>query len=121
MSSTLTRFGRRCREARSKSGKCMAEQADVFNCPVSAISDVETGKVIPTTEYVEKFSNWLRLCNQDKNELLIRIPRSANVIEFPIRAPDGSKSIRLFRKVSKMTPQQIRKIPSPLPRGAPDD
>jgi hypothetical protein len=39
----------------------MGEQAIALGCPVHNVSDIETGKIPPSNEYIEAFTRWLNL------------------------------------------------------------
>jgi hypothetical protein len=98
----------------------MALQAEALGCTATHISAIETGRSSATTEYCEKFSNWLGLNDQQKKDLMRRLPRQGEVVAFPLKS-GHSGSLRLFRKVSKMTPTQIRTLGAGQRRGVPDD
>jgi hypothetical protein len=105
---------------RASSGKNMAEQAEAMSLQVAEISAIETGAVNPPASYIDGFSTWLNLSSEAKNELFRRVPRGDNVLHFS-RKPTVTKSVRLFRKVSIMSPSQIRALKSELRKGAHDD
>jgi transcriptional regulator with XRE-family HTH domain len=98
----------------------MGEQAEALGCSVSMISSIETGRTFPSGDYIDHLCIWLELDPNRSAELKRRIPRSENVIAFP-RKPDATRTVRMFRKLSKMTPAQIRALGDELPRGTPDD
>jgi transcriptional regulator with XRE-family HTH domain len=109
MANALNKFGQRCRDFRSQHGKSIGEQADVFGCEPYEISSIETGKVPIPPSYLKIFVGWLGLSEQDARELGRRI--DSNVIAFPHpKGGDNSRSMRLFRKISKMNPNEIRGI-----------
>ena len=121
MASALTRFGQICRDIRIKHGKSMGDQAEALTCEVHHISSIETGKVAPSPQYIEKLKNWLNL---DHHEYLDLMKRSqGNVIAFPARHAGGSnsRSMRLFRKISRMDPTHIRSFREKLADEAKDD
>jgi transcriptional regulator with XRE-family HTH domain len=120
MTNALTRFGSYCREFRASQGKTMANQAEALGHQVSNISAIETGKEIPSASYVEHLCDWLTLGPAERAELFRRVPRSQNVITFP-RKRQVSTTVKLFRKVGKMTPAEIRALRSECQKGAPDD
>jgi hypothetical protein len=86
----------------------MGDQADAFACPIHAISSIETGREQPSDEYMRRFSTWLHLTDQEHEDLVRRI--RSNVVKFPKLATTNSPSMRLFRKISKMKPSEIRKF-----------
>lgn len=110
MANALTKFGQRCRDLRSRYNKSIGDQADAFACQPHEISAVETGKTLAPDLYAQKFVDWLGLNDQEKRDLLKRI--DSNVISFPGPKGGGDKStsMRLFRKISKMNPSEIRGI-----------
>jgi hypothetical protein len=111
MTSALTRFGKHCRDLRSVHGKTMGDQADALGCAVHFISEIESGKIAANDKYVCKFRDWLGLSDQQYRDLMKK--RGSDVIQFPpvkfIR--NNSNSMRLFRKISKMNPSEIRGFP----------
>jgi hypothetical protein len=88
----------------------MGEQAEALKCEVHHVSAVETGKIEPSDEYIEKFRRWLGLDDSQYNALKKR--SKANVVDLRQRfsTSNRSSSIRLFRKISKMDPMQIRRL-----------
>jgi transcriptional regulator with XRE-family HTH domain len=108
MAPALTRLGQICRDFRTQANKTMGDQADYFGCPIHLISAIEVGKEAPPHAYLEKFSQWLNLNEEQNRELVKRAP--TNIIQFPTRGSvsNNSRSMRLFRKISKMDPSQIR-------------
>jgi hypothetical protein len=108
MTNALTRFGQHCRHLRSSQDKTMGDQAEAFGCAIHFISSIETGKVPLPENYVERFRDWLNLSADQYRDLVKR--RHNNVINLQIVrfTRDNSKSMRLFRKISKMSPGQIR-------------
>jgi hypothetical protein len=108
MASALTRFGQICREIRASHHKNMGDQAEALGCEVHHISAIEMGKIAASDQYVEKLRMWLNLTDQQYGELQRR--RRSNVIAFPTRhsGSNNSSSMRLFRRISKMDPMEIR-------------
>jgi transcriptional regulator with XRE-family HTH domain len=108
MAGALTKFGVLCRSLRMQNEKSMADQARVFECEVQHISAIETGRIDPTEDYIEKFRTWLDI-SQMEYQLLVKRGKS-NVISLSPRFPprNSSTSMRLFRKISKLNPNQIR-------------
>ena len=108
MASALTRFGQHCRELRSRREMTIGDQADAFGCQPYEISSIETGKSPVPPQYSRKLIDWLRLSDQEQRELLRKI--DSNVIAFPRHTAGGDKTsaMRLFRRISKMHPNQIR-------------
>ena len=120
MTNALNRFGSFCRETRAKHGLTMAAQAEALSQDVTDISSIETGKVVPTDNYVRQFCDWLKIPPGKRAEFEKRVPQSATVISFP-RKKDVSSTVRMFRKVSKMTPAEIRKLGQGPKNGVGDD
>jgi transcriptional regulator with XRE-family HTH domain len=110
MANALTKFGMLCREKRAANNKTMGDQADGMDIDVSMISAIETGGRNPEIEYAEKFGRWLNLNEAERKELRKRT--EAIILSFPSAKyiTKNSKSVRLFRKISKMAPNQIRAI-----------
>ena len=98
----------------------MAAQAEALGHDVTDISAFETGNRAPPPEYIQQLCSWLGVPGEQRAEFEKRVPRSASVIEFP-RKRETSSSVRMFRKVSKMTPAQIRALGFARKKGAPDD
>jgi transcriptional regulator with XRE-family HTH domain len=86
----------------------MGDQAKAMGCEVHYISAIETGKIAPTIEYIESIRDWLRLDDTQYKALVKR--SKSSVIDLRNRSSNGnqSSSMRLFRKISKMDPTQIR-------------
>jgi transcriptional regulator with XRE-family HTH domain len=112
MASALTRFGEYSRDLRRLRGKNMLDQAQAVGLLVHEISSIETGQVSPTDDYIRKLSDWLGLNERQIQELKKRIPQSNNVISlYDKRAVmEKTTTMRLFRKISKMKPQEIRRF-----------
>lgn len=112
MASALTRFGEYCRDLRRLQGKNMLDQAQGVGLLVHQISSIETGQISPTDDYVQKLSDWFGLNERQIQELKKRVPQSNNVISFSDKkaAIEKGTTMRLFRKISKMKPQEIRRF-----------
>jgi transcriptional regulator with XRE-family HTH domain len=120
MTNALSRFGSYCRDIRSARGQTMARQGEALGHQIADISAIETGRKVPSTAYIEQLCNWLNLSPEERAEVTRRIPRNEVVIAFP-RKREGSSTVKLFRKVSKMTPREIRALQKERRNGAPDD
>jgi transcriptional regulator with XRE-family HTH domain len=109
MASALSRFGHHCRGLRTSCGKDMGAQAEALGCEVHEISSIETGRIAPSGEYLEKFRRWLNLNDRQFDELKKRAHN--NVIDFRTRGSvtNNSTAMRLFRRISKMRSNQIRR------------
>ncbi|MGN6307971.1 MAG: helix-turn-helix domain-containing protein [Xanthobacteraceae bacterium] len=110
MARALNSFGMQSRQIRSALGKTMADQAVALSMRPVEISEIESGLRLPSKDYVDRFSRWLNLDDSVKQCLKARIP-TATIIQFP-KASSASSSVRLFRRVSNLSPQQIREIKS---------
>jgi hypothetical protein len=86
----------------------LGDQADALGYQPSEISSIEMGHAPLPPGYAMRLTEWLRLNEQEQRELLKKI--EGNVIAFPRRSTGGDKtsSMRLFRKISKMCPNEIR-------------
>lgn len=110
MSHALTRFGLLCRDLRSSRRLSMADQAIALHCSVHFISAIETGKITACNDYVNKLANWLHLNEKEYNSLKKRSKASVINLQEQFSKSNQSTSMRLFRKVSKMDPSQIRNL-----------
>lgn len=121
MASALTRFGHHCRGLRTACGKDMGAQAEALGCAVYEISSIETGRIAPSTEYLAKLGKWLNLNDRQYDELVKRA--RSNVIDFRTRGSfsNNSSSMRLFRRISRMGSNQIRRYRKKIDDGAHDD
>jgi len=109
MASALTIFGDRCRRIRIARGLSMMDQARATTCSVVEIASVEAGETYPTPKYVEAFCKWLGLDPAEQANLLVARPKRDNVIPFrPSEPKHSGKNMRMFRKLSKMSPEDIR-------------
>jgi transcriptional regulator with XRE-family HTH domain len=110
MANTLTRFGQYCRALRIERDMTMADQALAFDCPTHFISSIELGREAPTEQYLNQFRKWLTLSESEYGDLIKRI--RGNVVELRRRREysNNTTAMRLFRKISKMTPEQIRRF-----------
>ena len=114
MTSALTRFGEHCRDLRRLHGKNMLDQAAALGLPVHQISSIETGEIIPKDDYLRKLADWLSLNEREQQELRKRVQAKNNIISFPGKTAVAEKTttMRLFRKISKMKPREIRRFRS---------
>ena len=113
MPTVLSRFGQRCRELRSAKNLTMGEQARHMNCSVHEISSIECGQRTPSDEYLLSFRELVGLDEDEYRDLKKRI--RSNVIELNrVKAlGNNSRSMRLFRKISQMNPDEIRGFKKP--------
>ncbi len=86
----------------------MGDQAEALGCAVHLISAIETGRVAPTADYLESFRSWLALDDAQYKSLLRRSKNNVVELRHKFSAGEKSSSMRLFRKISKMDPAQIR-------------
>lgn len=121
MTCALTTFGRHCRELRSTNNQTMGDQAKAFGCEVHYISSIETGRIAPSTEYLDKIRIWLRL--DVKEFAALKRRAKPNIINLaPIfSTSNNSSSMRLFRKISQLNPNQIRKFRAKIEGEIEDD
>lgn len=116
MGNNLTGFGIECRHIRTNRRKKMIDQAKHFGCSPSFISAVETGDKPVPEGYVEKFCKWMQIDSITKKQLQILADARTNVIRFtPLNKEKAAIARRLFRKINKMTPDEIRKLEGYLP------
>jgi transcriptional regulator with XRE-family HTH domain len=118
MATVLSRFGQRCRDLRVAKSLTMGDQAQFIGCSVSEISLIECGSRTPSETYLDKFRNWTKLEDGEFSDLKRRI--RSNVVELNrIKTlGENGRSMRLFRKISKMNPDQIRAFNRPPDSGA---
>ena len=94
----------------------MIDQARQFGCSPSFISAVETGEKPVPEGYVDKFCDWMRIDATIRKQLQILADSRTNVIRFtPVSKEKAAFARRLFRKINKMTPDEIRKLEASLP------
>lgn len=117
MSTVLSRFGQRCRDLRIAKKLTMGDQAKFIGCSVSEISLIECGSRTPPDDYLDKFRELVTLDDEEFRDLKRRI--RSNVIELNrIKTlGENGRSMRLFRKISKMNPDQIRAFNRPPDNG----
>lgn len=113
MSTVLSRFGARCRALRTSRNLTMGDQANFMGLAVFEISAFECGLRTPTEQYVEQFRRWIGLDDGELADLKKTI--RSNIIELSRTKSTGNhgRSIRLFRKISNMNPDQIREFKKP--------
>jgi transcriptional regulator with XRE-family HTH domain len=121
MTTVLSRFGQHCRDLRLAKGLTMGDQAKNIGCSVNEISSIECGARTPTDGYLENFRAWMKLDDDEFRDLKRRI--RSNVIELNrIKTlGENGRTMRLFRKISKMNPDQIRAFNKPPDSGARND
>jgi len=99
----------------------IGDQADAFGAEPHEISAIETGKLPIPPLYSQKLVQWLNLNEQEQREL--RRKTDNNVVTFPrhVAAGDKTSAMRLFRRISKMNPNQIRNFGKKPPPEVKDD
>jgi transcriptional regulator with XRE-family HTH domain len=108
MACALTRFGQHCRELRSRRGMTIGDQADAFGAQPHEISAIETGKLPIPPRYSEKLAKWLGLNEQEQRELRRRTETNVVTLRRHVAGGDKTSAMRLFRRISKMNPNEIR-------------
>jgi transcriptional regulator with XRE-family HTH domain len=90
----------------------MLDHAEALGLPVHQISGIETGQISTTDDYLRKLADWLGLNEREMQELRKRVPVPNNVISFRGKTAVAEKTttMRLFRKISKMKPREIRRF-----------
>jgi transcriptional regulator with XRE-family HTH domain len=118
MTSVLSRFGQRCRDLRVSRGFTMGDQARHIGCSVNEISLIECGSRTPPDEYLDSFRTWMKMDEEDFRDLKRKI--RSNVIELSrIKSlGESGRTMRLFRKISRMNPDEIRAFNRPPDSGA---
>lgn len=117
MSTVLSRFGQRCRDLRIAKKLTMGDQAKFIGYSVSEISSIECGARTPPDDYLDKFRELVTLDDEEFRDLKRRI--RSNVIELNRvkTLGENGRSMRLFRKISQMNPEQIRAFNRPPDNG----
>jgi transcriptional regulator with XRE-family HTH domain len=120
MACALTRFGQHCRDLRLRRGITLGDQADAFGLQPYEICEIETGKAPAPRHYSQKLSQWLALDEQEQRELFKRVDN--NIVALHRSSPGGNRtsSMRLFRKISKLRPNEIRNFSKKPPPEAPE-
>jgi hypothetical protein len=86
----------------------IGDQADVFGAEPHEISAIETGKSSPPPHYSQKLINWLNLNEQEQRDLLRKAEGNVVVLSRSTAGGDKTNAMKLFRKISKMNPSEIR-------------
>lgn len=106
--SALTSFGQKCREERQEQGKTLFDQAKHMKLLPSDISAIEAGERQPPSGYIENFGQWLGIGPLQLTKFTV-LARPSNVIPFP-RTQEARDTRKLFRKVNKLSPEEIRRL-----------
>jgi transcriptional regulator with XRE-family HTH domain len=105
--SSLTPFGMKCREYRMRSQRSLGEQATYLRVSPSDLSEIETGARPVPQGLPESIGQWLELPPLDVT-LLVRLSTAdSNVVYLDER---HRKSRKLFRKINRLSPAQIRQL-----------
>jgi|SRR5271170_1688917 len=108
MASSLTEFGRRCREHRAVRHCVMADQAKALGCSVAFVSAVETGVKAVPAKYAERFAAWLRLSTQEHHELVLLSDREARVVVLHPKDRNKAEIAQRFsRRLNSLTAAEI--------------
>jgi len=86
----------------------IGDQADAFGAEPHEISAIETGNSPAPPLYSQKLIDWLGLNEQEQRDLIRKV--ESNVVALPrhIGGGDKTNAMKLFRKISKMQPNEIR-------------
>lgn len=114
----LVSFGEISKSYRLAKGSRLFDQAEALNMKPSEISAYETGEKIPPQSYIDKLATWLALDFKQK-AILLRSIRSV-VIDISIERKKREGAMKLYRRIHKMKPSEIRGI-RPKPRGNGND
>jgi hypothetical protein len=91
MISGLTKFGLACVDHRVRARRLLGHQAAQFGCSVLLISSIERGKVGIPSDYVRKFSAWLKLSGAEEARLADLASADSKIIEFGRPKSVGSR------------------------------
>ena len=105
MSNALTAFGQISRALRNRNNIRLSDQADLMGLTVYEISRIERGIVQPDLQYAKKVSRALKADIISEQNLYKCLRKNPKVVPFP-----AQKTTRLFRKINKLSPTQIRYI-----------
>jgi hypothetical protein len=99
----------------------IGDQADALGAEPHEISAIETGRKPLPPRYPQRLIECLHLNEQERRELMRKV--ESNVVAFPRHVTGGDKTsaMRLFRKISKMNPTQIRNFGKKPPPEAKND
>ena len=86
----------------------MGDQARALQCRVDYISAIESGREIPSEDYIGKFRAWLGVSEAEHALLLKRGKSNVVALNPGFSTRNNSSSMRLFRKISTLDPNQIR-------------
>lgn len=107
--STLTQFGLKCREARAKHSRSIADQAIAMDVLPSEISQIEMGESLPSMSYVQKFGQWMGFDALEISKFRVFARPVNNVVQFrPNKIHQESR--KLFRRVNQLSPEEIRNL-----------
>ena len=121
MACALTRFGQHCRDLRSLRGLTMGDQAEALDTEPHEISAIETGKSPIPAGYLHNVISWLNLNEQEQRDLFKRVESNVVALRRHTGGGDKTSAMRLFRKISKMNPNEIRDFRKKPPPEAKND
>lgn len=102
---TLTKFGSISRQLRMRNGYTLGDQSKHFNRSISELSQIETGLAKPDADYIRSFVQWTKASFVDHQEL---IKSSSSPLRTEL--PNDESNSRLYRRMNKLSPQQIRSL-----------
>jgi transcriptional regulator with XRE-family HTH domain len=102
--SALTPFGLKCRELRLGADRRVIEHADALSITAAEITDYETGREVPSEEYIRATAYWLKIRPEDLEVLLRRRSRPGQVVKFTeSEERELKKSRKTLRKVNSLS------------------
>jgi hypothetical protein len=116
--STLTPFGLKCREHRIRLQKSLGEQATFLGIKTSELSEIETGNRPVPNEIPDRLGFWLGLHALEVSVLRQLATANANVVYLNKKHRESRK---LFRKINRLSPAEIRQLGQERYKEAIDD
>lgn len=111
MNEELNSFGELSRKFRIKCEKRLIDQSDYLGFPLSIISEFETGEKIVSSQYVQKFADWLNLDFRDRADLVKASSGKSNIVSLKMEKSRRKESQKLFRRVHKLSLTEIKQLP----------
>jgi len=99
----------------------MGDQAKHIGRSVNEISSIECGSHTPSDDYLGRFREWMKLDDEEFRDLKKKIRSNVFELNRIKTLGEGGRSMRLFRKISQMNPDQIRAFNKPPDSGARND